>query len=69
MQSELHRKGSGQRGIRPFRQLRTTYGQHLGVFLRFSNLPNMRVASIPALFASAEASSIESALPQKQESQ
>ena len=62
-------KGSGQRGIQPFRQLEIIDAQQLHARLILLNLPSMRVASILALFASAEASSIESVLYHKRGSQ
>ena len=65
MRSEFRMKGTEWREIRPSRQLGIVDSEHLWKFSTIFNLPNMRVASIPALLASAEASSIESALPQK----
>ena len=65
MRSELRMKGTERRENRPSRQLEIVDSEHLWKFSRTFNLPNIRVASIPALLASAEASSIESALLQK----
>ena len=65
MRSGLRTKGTERREIRPSRQPEIVDSQHSWKFSRIFNPPNMRVASIPALLASAEASSIESALPQK----
>ena len=53
MRSGLRMKGTERREIRPSRLLEITDNECLREFSRNFNLPNMRVASVPALLASA----------------